>query len=55
MRLLRLPSEWLAKTFYENAEIVLINPLSPPILGGFKAGGNPQTPSIRLRRTAPLF
>ena len=30
---------------YENAEMVLINPLYPPILGDFlRLGGHPQSP-----------
>ena len=32
----------------------IFNPLNPPVLGEFKVGGHPQTPVIRLWRTAPL-
>jgi hypothetical protein len=40
--------------FTENAEIGLINPLYPPILGDFlKAGGHPQTPGRKC--PASLF
>ena len=37
----------------EHAEILSINPLYPPVLGDFEAGGHPQTPSSKY--PAPLF
>jgi hypothetical protein len=37
----------------ETSEILLINPLCPPILGDFEAGGHPQTPGRKY--PAPLF
>jgi len=43
----RLPS------INENAEIVLINPLYPPVLGDFRIWGTPPIP--RQRGSAPLY
>jgi hypothetical protein len=37
----------------ENAEIVLINPLYPPVLGDFSSWGTPPDP--RRKYPAPLF
>ena len=49
--------EWLRirckRVYIYKAEIVLIKPLYPQVLGGFLSGGHPQTPGRKY--PAPLF